>query len=393
MLAGDRSAIDAFVGSLTKSGGPSNSVRRAAVDVAQAGATVASLVASSGEYVRLSERTMSELAKHGPAAAGDSGYFSGVIRKADGSITSHIEWSPANLDPMQALALQQLATTMALRMAIEEVAQAVARVEGKVNDLVDLVKSERLGYAIADHRFLAELIERVDAGGDVSDIDWSTIAHLGADIGRDIEAIRAYIRLRLADEKERRSTRSRAERLEELAESKLEVVLAALVLAEHNLATWQRLRIARHATHEPSRLTEVTKSAEKHLTLQQAADQELVTDLENAIDALTESRGLEGLSVTKRKQLIERAEEANDVVDWFAGERMLEVTDSDVQQPGFKQSVNELSNRIVRGSRLATAAAKQKLPKLGRDDAPMEELEMGDDRADLPAGDRDLESD
>jgi hypothetical protein len=371
VVAGHRADVDRFVTEITKVGGPTASVRRVALEGASLIASAAVIGAASGEYVRLSQRTLAELQRLG-AVPTDSGFYSGAIRSADGAIASFVEWAPVSLDPTQALAIQQLALTAALRAAIKEVAEAVARVESKVDDLVDLIKSERLGYAIADHGFLGRLIDSVDRGEGITDTDWSTIAHLGASISRDIEAIRTYLRFRIHDDEKRRSARSRADRLQTLVESRLEIVLAALVLAEYNLASWERIRISRLGQEDRRRVVGLSEATQAALAAQDVADQQLVTDLEAAIDAQTVARGLEGLEPVMSRRLKERAVKINSVIDWFADQRGLDVTASEVNLPGMRESLREAGRRAGGAANEVADYAKKTVRRTSDDQAAME---------------------
>ena len=94
-----------------------------------------------------------------------SGYFKGVFRGAGGSITNHADLELISLAPQQALAVQGLMATAALRAAIQEVQKAVERVEGKVDDLVALTKATTIAGVVGNHRLLAEYVDRMDRTG------------------------------------------------------------------------------------------------------------------------------------------------------------------------------------------------------------------------------------
>ncbi len=366
---GEPGAVERFVQEITQVAPRPGSLRRAVIDAAQIGATIGGLASTTGEYVQLSEKTMQQLAEHHPKRA-SSGYFPGVVRAPDGSILSHIEWTPVDFAPQQMLMLQQAATMVALRMAIHEVTEATGRVEGKLDVVNDLVRSQRVGNAIGDYRFLAALGERVDAGEPLDETDWSTVEHLGAEITRDIESLRAFVRMRLADEQERGSTWSRAQRLAVLSASHFDEILGALLLCEHNLMTWQRLKIARHVHAELDRVESAVHAAQRALEANRHEDQRLVSDLEREIDELTEARGLEGLVPMKRKQIIEEAATLNGTVDWFAEQRTLDVTDTTVRLPGIRESMNALKDRAVDTSRSAKSAVTSRVRRATPDGVP-----------------------
>lgn len=100
-----------------------------------------------------------------------------------------------SISPTASLAAQTMLATLALRHAIHDLAAAVERVEGKVDKLVTLARTERIGHAAGDRRTIEALVERVRSQGRISSTDWSTVASLGPLIARDIEAsARAWYR-------------------------------------------------------------------------------------------------------------------------------------------------------------------------------------------------------
>lgn len=376
-LFGEPGAVDQFIDELTSVTGRKRPVGRTLADVIGVGATAAGLVSASGQYFQLSPSSMLELGLHGPTAAGTPGFISGVVRNADGSISSFLEMQPVDFSAQQALALQQAATMMALRMAIQEVAEAVQRVEGKLDVLSDLVRSQRIGNAIGDYKFLTALAERVDGGAPLTQTDWSTVEHLGSEITRDIEGLRAFIRLRIADDETSRSTRSRAERLERLAASHLDEMLGALLLSEHNLMTWERLRLARYVHAEIDQIEAMMAGAQRALAAHRDDDQRLVSELEREIDEMAVARGLEGLAPLSSRRLIEHAESLNASVDWFAGQRTLEVTESVMDRPDWVTSARELGDRVAQTANSAKGALVERVRRAKSD--PGRELGQGDD--------------
>lgn len=375
-LFGEPGAVDRFIDELTSVTGRKRPVGRTLADVVGLGATAAAFAGTTGQYFQLSPTSLLELGLHGATSAGTPGFISGVVRNADGSISSLLELQPVDFSPQQALALQQAATTMALRMAIQEVAEAVQRVEGKLDVLSDLVRSQRIGNAIGDYKFLTALAERVDGGAPLTQTDWSTVEHLGSEITRDIEGLRAFIRLRLADDETSRSTRSRAERLERLAASHLDEMLGALLLSEHNLMTWERLRLARHVHAEIDQIEAMMAGAQRALAAHRDDDQTLVTELEREIDEMTTARGLEGLAPISRRRLVEHAETLNTAVDWFAGQRTLDVTESVMEQPDWATSARELGDRVSQTANSAKGAVVERVRRTKSEPTP--ELGEGD---------------
>jgi len=102
-------------------------------DVGAAATALASVAASAGSYVQLSQRSMKLLAEHKMIPGQTVDFFQGVVRGAHGRFAGALEFHPVRLAASQAAALQLAAATVALRVAVEDVQQAVARVEGKVD--------------------------------------------------------------------------------------------------------------------------------------------------------------------------------------------------------------------------------------------------------------------
>lgn len=369
LLAGDRSAIERYVESLGSILGGRGSIRRKALDTASMASTVGALRASSGEYVKFSRSTAEQLSKLGRVPSATDGYFQGALRATDGSIRSFVEWAPVDFAPEQALALQQAATMMALRAAINEVTEAIERVEGKLDVLTDLVRSERIGRAIADFRMLSQLADRIDAGEALGDTDWSTLAHMGAEIGRDIESLRSFVKLRLVTISDVPGWRhsARADALESLIDAKLPDVLGLLVVCEQNYSLWQRCRLARVASSEPDRLDDALRHMRAELAGQSKADQELLDELTDVVAVLAEIRGLEGLNPMTARKLTSVTTELDRSLDWFAEQRTLDHDWTPARAPRLRESLRDLT---ARGAGVARSAPRSIAKRIrpGNDD-------------------------
>lgn len=127
-----------------------------------------------------------------------TGDISGVVRDPSGKIRGILDFEKVGgLGAEQALALQTAAATLALRAAIADVQAAVERVEGKVDDVLGLLRADRVGDIIGTKKLLDPLVERARHTGRVSGTDWQAVAGLGAETAKGIETLRAHIRSRL----------------------------------------------------------------------------------------------------------------------------------------------------------------------------------------------------
>lgn len=213
----------------------------------------------------------------------------------------------------------------ALRIAIKEVQAAVERVEGKVDQIARLVRAERLGTALGNHRTLTSLVRRVDADREISATDWSSVAGLGPAIVEDIEALRVYIRGELLEAKGGWRTRGRADDVMELLDEDLVVEsIGLLVVAEHNLAEWQNLRVANVRSREPEHLESVVADAWESLRFHREQDQALLDELRRVGDALITPARHDGLAPIQSQRLHRASERLDELGSWFAEQRTLD---------------------------------------------------------------------
>jgi hypothetical protein len=134
-------------------------------DVGAAGTALASVAASAGSYVQLSERSMALLKQHKMIPGQTAEFFQGAVRGAHGRFAGTIEFQPVRLAASQASAMQLAAATVALRVAVENVQQAVAKVEGKVDELLARARANDIGPVVAHHVVLSEMTETLDREG------------------------------------------------------------------------------------------------------------------------------------------------------------------------------------------------------------------------------------
>ncbi len=151
VVQGDPSAVTAFVDAAMDVV-PSTRPRRVLADGLAVAGSVAAFRQTYREYFEFSPRALALLKEHG-AIPTEDGYFRSFVRsgpKGNSPFAGHLDWRQIDLGPEQALAVQTAVATLALRAAIAEVAEAVERVEGKVDTLVSLARAERLGHVLGD---------------------------------------------------------------------------------------------------------------------------------------------------------------------------------------------------------------------------------------------------
>src|SRR5207302_1999592 len=118
----------------------------------------------------------------------------------------------------------------------------------------------------------------------ISTTDWSSVAVLGVDAAKAIEALRAHIRSTLQEADGGWRPGDRVNDAEGLFEAKglLAESIALLIVAEYNLAGWHELRIAHVRLNEPDHLTWTVEDAQASIAAQNEDDQ-LVADALRAV--------------------------------------------------------------------------------------------------------------
>lgn len=302
---------------------------------------------TSCEYVRHTAEAAQKLQELGAIPAGGKAFRS-FVRDAKGHFAGGLDWSPVDVGPERALALQSAAVTLALRTAIKQVQDAVEQVADKVDRIAAMLRAERLGDALGDRRTLERLTDQVEKRGVLTATDWSSVASLGPIITRDIEKLRAHIRAQLAEAKGGWRPRARAEDAQELLEDDLLAeTLALLVVAEHNFALWQQLRIANVRAREPEHLAAIVEDAASALRTDVAEDQALADGLQSIVAALAAPGALDGFAPLQTRRLEEASVRLDTLARWFAEQRTLEVAALEAHaRPGFKDSVRHVGARV-----------------------------------------------
>ena len=314
-----------------------------------------------------SRTAMDLLRRNGIIAADD-----GVFRAGPAGRSGLPGWMPipTGTDVVQ---LQTAAVGLALQATIKGLSDAVDRVENRVDELRDLVRSGQVGEVLGHHRVIAErlrMIESPDSQG-LGDTDWSAIAHLHPYIVSGLERTRFFVRSRMGLTEPGRMVRSRVDAAEKLIDANLADALGLLATCEYNLAGWQRLRLDRVARTEPTHLDSVLVDIESSLGLHRGEDQALIDDLVEMIDALMEPTGLEGLELVQRRRLIRHVEEIHAATATFARQRDLDLPDvRNGDLPTLRDSTGLIVDKTREGGRWAFdkvkrggSTARRALPK------------------------------
>lgn len=348
LVVGDKESVAAVVSRLRSLTGSDLSIAASAsTDVLAGLASGYAIAVSSCEYFRHTAEALQKLRELGAIPA-EGGAYRSFVRDARNHFAGNLDWTPVDVGPERALALQQAAVTLALRTAIKQVQDAVEQVADKVDRIATMLRSERLGDALGDRRTLERLVDQVQKRGVLTATDWSSVAGLGPIITRDIEKLRAHTRSQLAEAKGGWRPRARAEDAKELLEDDLLAEsLALLVLSEHNFALWQQLRIANVKLREPEHLEATVEDAASALRADVAEDQELVDGLQSIVAALTMPGALDGFAPLQTRRLEEASVRLGNLASWFADQRTLDVRALEAQiRPRFKDSVRHVRARV-----------------------------------------------
>jgi len=327
---------------------------------------------------QFSQRAM-EILRNNNLIGGDDGVFTAAADAVGNAADGIPDWLPlpTGADLIQ---LQTAAVGLALHASIKNLADAVERVEHRVDELRDLVRSGQVGEVLGHHRVITErlrMIEAPDSKG-LGATDWAAVAHLHPHIVSGLERTRFFIRSRMGLTEPGRMVRSRVDVAQKLIDSNLADALGLLATSEHNLAGWQRLRLDRVVRNEPDHLDSVLVDMESTLALHRIEDQALVDDIIQLIDSLMEPTGLEGLEIVKRRKLIRYVEAIHHATATFAHQRNLtlaEMTHADL--PGFRASTSYVAERTRDGGLWAFdqvkrggTAARRALPRSKRRSDP-----------------------
>lgn len=353
LVTGGSEEVAGFIDGLLAEIGATQAVRCPTGEEPAGIAALNPLARRTSEYVEFSSQTMAFIKQRKmiPAAAGHFRSF--VVKKGDSA--GSIDWKTLDLSPSKMLAFHGAAVQVALKLAIREVTDAIERVEGKVDKLLQLARAERLGSVKADRKSLEPIAERAALSGAVSNSHWSTVAHLGTDILQGIESFREYIAREAADSERTMFVRARNAELEDLTSELLRESLALLVAAEHNYLLWQRIRVAHVRANERDALADTLFDAQASLTELSTADQRLIDNLHKATLELIRPSGWEGLAPFKRKKMYEHGEAIERELAWFACQRHLDPPEIEAVFPTLKGSIDHALAKLMRHAEPAAA--------------------------------------
>ena len=284
--------------------------------------------ATSSQYVRFTPASERLLQEYGAVPNGRGGFHTFV--RGEKGIAGNLEWVATGAGPERALAFQTAAVGLALRTAVKNVEVAVERVEDKVDHVIAMLRSERLGSVLGDRRTLDALVSHMDAGDALTAADWSSVAALGPTITRDLEKLRAHLRTQLEEAESSWRPRQRAKAADELlAEEMLSETLALLLVAEHNFSQWQHLRVHRIADAEPEHLEAAVRQARAAMRDHLDQDQAFLDQFLRAQAKLLEPKAIDVLAPVQRGALSRAEDQLRSLAKEFADQRLLDFAPAD----------------------------------------------------------------
>ena len=369
LVTGDQGAVSAYTVQLrrqvTQWGQPVTVSDLA--DIGAAVTAVSNFVASSGAYVQLSRRSMELLREHQMIPGKTAEFFQGAVRGAQGRFAGTLEFQPVSLAASQAAALQLAAATIALRVAVENVQQAVEMVEGKVNELLARTRANDIGPVVAHHAVLTEMTATLDRVGSLPSTDWDTVQHLGVSVPGAIETLRRYLVTQVEVLDADAGAQERARRLRNLVDGgQIGLMLQLLVLAEDSYYQWQRLRLERVRVVEPDHLTGVIARANEQLAGDLRRDSEMVELLQARLAAYAAQRPLERLHPLAARDLQATMASLRHDIEAFAAARRMQISGwSELTRPTLNDAMQELRDRTVATGQHAITQASVVAKEIG----------------------------
>lgn len=322
---------------------PSESTRSNAIEPLARLLALAPSVGTHQQVFKLDATALKQL-NSGQLLQAD-GKLSMLARGADGRFLQQGKLIPVDFNPTDALNAQVALMTLALTHAINEVADAVARVEDKVDRLADLLDAERVGAIVGAHRSLSRRADLAGFDGSISDTDWHAIDDVGIQVEQQIEALRSFVRKRLVSAEGRDDTiTGRRDALNEVGE--VSEALGLLVVAQDSLFLFQQLRLSRIRHTEPDHLPAAVDEAKALLADHETEDAALLERVQEVVAERATVKALEIHHFITTGSLVERAGEVDQMLGWFAGQRTLAYEPiADVEVPSIDEAVDELRTR------------------------------------------------
>ncbi len=370
LVGGDPAAVDNYLQRLRHVAG--RSVQVAGLDSASLGraaglvAGMAAVFGDAGKYVQLHPDSLTAL-RQGNVIPGTDGFFRMMTRSGDGQFLAQLQWKPTSLGPNVALSAQMLAVQIALQQSITKVEDAVRRVEGKVDTVLDLAKATRAGDVLGNNRTISRMVDSLGEHGTLPQTYWDSVASLGPSLNSTIEQLRNYIRRVLRSFDSGLPVQERAEKLRYAVQSELlGESLSLLVVAEESLYKWQRLSLARIESTEPEQLLRAIDESRELLKFQLKEDAALYQEAKEILDRFAKPDAIEGFRYRSVRELARQRAVVRQELDAFAAARRNQVEKwEDFHIPGFLDAASAALDEAKASAGRALTAAGEGFVRLG----------------------------
>lgn len=329
LIGGDAAAVESYLTRLRETAGRAAQV--AGIDSVSLGnvtgllAGAASILGSSSKYVQLHPDSLTAL-KHGHLIPGTDGFYRMMTRAADGKFISQLEWKPATFGPEAMLSAQMIAVQVALKSAIAEVEEAVRRVEGKVESVLELAKATRAGDVLGNNLTTSRMVDSLERHGSLPNAYWDSVAGLGPALNVTVEQLRDHIRRVLKSLDRNLAVQERSKKLRNaIDDDRLGETLSLLVVAEESLYKWQRLHLARVESAEPEHLLRAIDEARELIAHHLHEDAEIYRRATEVLDGFAKPDAVEGFRFKAVRQLAAHRATLRGELDLFAKARRHQV--------------------------------------------------------------------
>ncbi len=360
LVAGDERAVTGYLQALAGRGiewarGQDTALtQRAAFGLGSA----VGIAGTGGEYVKLSPGSLALLRQQHALPTGD-GYFHMTVRDQQSRFAGQLQWAPAELVGHQALALQTMATSAALMLAIREVAAAVEAVESKVDDVLALAEAQHVGDVLGRYKFLRRTLDAAEKADALAPSSWDAVAAVGADVSVTVERLRSFLLASVRSLPLDAPAAERARKLRHLvSERRFSEALGLLVVAQQSLYLWQRLRLMHMQAREPDHLAQANDEARELLLAHEEADGELVAELYHALSSYGALRPLEVHRRLSKRRLHADVTVLREAFAAFAAARNAQVSSwPEMQDPTVRDALSAVNARA--------RTARQRVQALG----------------------------
>jgi hypothetical protein len=370
LLGGDPAAVESYLERLRTSTG--RAVRVVGIEPASVGnaagllAGLTSVLGNSGKYVQLHPDSLDAM-KNGNLIPGTDGFFRMMTRADDGHFLTQLQWRPTVFGAEVMMSVQMIAAQVALKTAIAQVEDAVRRVEGKVESVLELAKATRAGDVLGNNLTISRMVDSLERYGSLPDAYWNSVASLGPALNVTVEQLRDHARRVLQSFDHKLPVQERADKLRTaIKDNRLGDTLSLLVVAEVSLHKWQRLNLARVESTEPEQLLRAIDEARELVAHHLREDVQIYRNAKEILDRFAKPQSIEGFRFLSVRELAKQRLALREELDNFARARCHQVEAwEDFQVPSFVDAANAALETARTSTGRVLAAAGEEIARIG----------------------------